>query len=107
MKLLNGTAEGGDKLDFVRGRSDAVGGNFALKVRNVEGKKLRNSHFSLREEPFVDLVKAGPLIKGALKVQPDGEFGYDNGTVSSPNFVALQIDVKGEQNCFLARFGRE
>jgi hypothetical protein len=86
----------GGEIHMLNGESPAVHGNFSLKIRPVVGTKFNLSELVVHGEPFVDMAHVGELVKSALKMQPDGNFAFEERpTEQNSNFVALQINVKG------------
>ena len=78
-----------------------MNGKFALKMRARSGQEMSASKLlhrqSSRQSPFVSMgADIANGMKTFLKKQSDGTMAFDSKkVVEEPNFVALQIVVKG------------
>uniref|UniRef100_A0A183C9X9 Mannosyl-oligosaccharide glucosidase n=1 Tax=Globodera pallida TaxID=36090 RepID=A0A183C9X9_GLOPA len=82
------------KTEFLRGQSEAVGGQFLLKIRNLSEKHLKLSYLATREGPFANLATVNQMIKDQLVPNSDNEFVLSNKTMPNLNFAAIQIEIE-------------
>ncbi|CAK5089431.1 unnamed protein product [Meloidogyne enterolobii] len=85
------------EINLLKGKCDAVNGEFYLKVKPISGSGSKISATAIKSEPFPDMAKTSEMVKEKLHKQLDGNFAFDivqNIDENNPNIIALQISAK-------------